>query len=84
MRYPSFLAKLDSKKQYSLDLAHESYKSTYANTVKVIELARGAPGLRLLWVMKTDKDKKWVHPCGLMIVTLQQILLGALKEHPFE
>ena len=67
-----------------MDLAHESYRSTFANTVKVIELARGAPGLRLLWVMKTDKDKKWVHPCGLMIVTLQQILLGALKEHPFE
>ena len=81
---PKLLVKLNSATEYSLDLGHESIQSTFANAAKVIELARGAPGLKIVWMMKMDNAKKWVHPCGLMLCTLQQVNLKALKTHTFE
>ena len=81
---PKVMVKISSETVYSLDLGHESFKSTFANAVKVIELARGAPGLKVLWMMKAEPTKKWVQPCGLMVCTLSQIHLKALNEHKFE
>ena len=76
------MAKVDAAKEYNLDLGHESFN--FAEINRVIELARGAPGLKLFWVMMAQNDKKWVQPVGLMLTTDGVIHVKPLKEHYFE
>ena len=70
-------------KEYRVDFSHKSFDSCREDIIFAIDLARSAPGLQVLWIMKGSDDKKMVKPAGLAIVTTSQILLPGMQTHEF-
>ena len=80
---PKILVPTSPTHTHRLDLSDASFNANRASIMSAIELARGAPGLQLVWMMKGDAKKEWIQPCGLMIVTSSPMILSPAQEHRF-
>jgi hypothetical protein len=67
-----------------MDFSHKAFDDTRDTINHTLSVARTAPGLSLVWMVKGDDAKKWVRPCGIAIVTSGQIILKASGAHRFQ
>ena len=81
-KVPKVLVRADTK-VWRLDLSHPSYQDTRNDIETAIELARTAPGLQAMWIMKKGEAEKQVKPAGIVIIATSQVVIPGFSAHKF-